>query len=278
MSSEKIWFKTSEGDTERTKKLNFLMSAVADTQGAQGIQGEAGTDGRGIISIIRTSGNGQEGTDDTYTITYTDSTTDLFVIHNGNDGINGINGSNGASAYQVAIANGFVGTEAQWLVSLKGATGLTGAQGIQGIQGVKGETGDDGRGIISIIRTSGNGSAGTTDIYTITYSDATTSTFNVYNGADGLGSGDMLKSIYDTNNSGVVDSAESVAWAGVTDKPTIPTNIDDLVDVVTNTPSDGQVLTWDSSTSKWVNETPTTSGSSTNYGFLNNSIIQLGGL
>lgn len=33
------------------------------------------------------------------------------------------------------------------------------------------------------------------------------------------GYGDMLKSVYDTNNSGVVDKAESVAWTGVTGKP-----------------------------------------------------------
>lgn len=45
--------------------------------------------------------------------------------------------------------------------------------------------GEDGRGIVSIKRTSGNGAAGTTDTYTITYSDTTTSTFSVYNGADG---------------------------------------------------------------------------------------------
>jgi YD repeat-containing protein len=32
-------------------------------------------------------------------------------------------------------------------------------------------------------------------------------------------SGDMTKAVYDTNNSGVVDSAEAVAWAGVTGKP-----------------------------------------------------------
>ena len=34
------------------------------------------------------------------------------------------------------------------------------------------------------------------------------------------GLGDMLKSVYDTNDSGVVDSAESVAWSGVSSTPT----------------------------------------------------------
>ena len=48
-----------------------------------------------------------------------------------------------------------------------------------------GGTGADGRGIVSIIRTDGNGSAGTVDTYTITYTDLTISTFTVYNGKDG---------------------------------------------------------------------------------------------
>lgn len=47
--------------------------------------------------------------------------------------------------------------------------------------------GDDGRSIVSVERTSGTGAPGTTDTYTITYSEAPlTSTFTVYNGANGL--------------------------------------------------------------------------------------------
>ena len=58
-------------------------------------------------------------------------------------------------------------------------------QGIQGIQGIQGVNGDTGNGIASIVRTSGTGVSGTTDTYTIIFTDATTTTFNVYNGADG---------------------------------------------------------------------------------------------
>lgn len=53
-------------------------------------------------------------------------------------------GADGSSAYQVAVANGFVGTEAQWLASLVGPQGEQGEQGVQGIQGPKGETGATG--------------------------------------------------------------------------------------------------------------------------------------
>ena len=63
--------------------------------------------------------------------------------------------------------------------------------------GPKGETGDPGSSIDRIERTSGTGAAGTTDTYTSYLTDGKSSTFQVYNGADGIGSGDMLKSIYD---------------------------------------------------------------------------------
>lgn len=51
--------------------------------------------------------------------------------------------------------------------------------------GMPGDPGEDGRGIVSIIRTAGTGAAGSTDTYTITFTDATTSAFTVVNGADG---------------------------------------------------------------------------------------------
>ena len=51
---------------------------------------------------------------------------------NGANGKDGINGTNGLSAYQIAVGNGFIGTEQQWIVSLKGATGATGASGANG--------------------------------------------------------------------------------------------------------------------------------------------------
>ena len=54
--------------------------------------GGAGSDGRGIISIIRTKGNGEPGSVDVYTITYTDLTTSTFTVYNGKDGQPGTNG------------------------------------------------------------------------------------------------------------------------------------------------------------------------------------------
>ena len=53
----------------------------------------------------------------------------------GNDGQQGINGK---SAYEVALDNGYVGTESEWLISLKGDVGPIGPQGPQGQQGPQG--------------------------------------------------------------------------------------------------------------------------------------------
>lgn len=53
-------------------------------------------------------------------------------------------GEDGASAYEVAVANGFVGDEAAWLDSLVGPEGPKGDKGDPGEQGPKGEKGDTG--------------------------------------------------------------------------------------------------------------------------------------
>jgi hypothetical protein len=44
----------------------------------------------------------------------------------GADGRNGIDGKDGLSAYEIALNNGFVGTESEWLDSLKGKDGIDG--------------------------------------------------------------------------------------------------------------------------------------------------------
>lgn len=53
-------------------------------------------------------------------------------------------GPAGDSAYQVAVDNGFVGTESQWLDSLEGAPGAPGDDGAPGAPGAPGTPGADG--------------------------------------------------------------------------------------------------------------------------------------
>lgn len=67
----------------------------------------------------------------------------------GPTGATGTAGADGDSAYEVAVAQGFVGTEQQWLDSLVGPTGPTGATGADGATGptgpeVTGPTGPQG--------------------------------------------------------------------------------------------------------------------------------------
>ena len=57
----------------------------------------------------------------------------------------GANGKDGRSAYEIAIENGFVGTVAEWLESLKGRDGLPGKDGADGLPGKDGTNGKDGR-------------------------------------------------------------------------------------------------------------------------------------
>lgn len=50
----------------------------------------------------------------------------------------------GYSAYEIAVQNGYSGTEEQWLASLVGPQGPQGIQGIQGPTGPQGDKGDTG--------------------------------------------------------------------------------------------------------------------------------------
>ena len=53
-------------------------------------------------------------------------------------------GQSGLSAYDIAVENGFIGTEQEWLDSLKGEDGQDGAKGDKGDPGEKGDKGDKG--------------------------------------------------------------------------------------------------------------------------------------
>ena len=60
------------------------------------------------------------------------------------DNSSGGTGKNGKSAYEIAVENGFSGTEIEWLESLKGQPGK------DGINGADGKDGNDGKDITSI--------------------------------------------------------------------------------------------------------------------------------
>lgn len=135
---------------------------------------------------------------------------------------------NGKSAYQIALDYGFVGTIEEWILSIKGSKGDkgdkgdTGAKGDQGIKGVKGDTGEqgpqgtNGRGIVSRVLTS---SIGLVDTYTTTYTDGATDTYTVTNGTPGTTlTADQLQII---NTVPLVCSDEKTDLTASTDVPVI---------------------------------------------------------
>ena len=68
----------------------------------------------------------------------------------GTQGPVGPTGADGLSAYQVAVANGFVGTQQQWLASLADGVGTPGATGATGATGPAGQGGESGSVTITI--------------------------------------------------------------------------------------------------------------------------------
>jgi hypothetical protein len=84
------------------------------------------------------------------------------------------------------IADGAVEEGELYLDSQFFIQGEKGEQGDPGQDGTDGQDGADGRGIVSIAKTA---TQGLVDTYTITYTDGTTSTFEVTNGKDGSGGG-----------------------------------------------------------------------------------------
>lgn len=65
-------------------------------------------------------------------------------MQGGNTVVSGPQGKDGLSAYEVAVKNGYIGTEEEWLINLKGEKGDQGQQGIQGEKGEQGEQGIQG--------------------------------------------------------------------------------------------------------------------------------------
>ena len=153
--------------------MMLAMFASCSQQGEQGPagptgpQGEQGDTGNGVKSIVKTS---TEGLVDTYTITFTDGTTTTFTVTNGANGEQGIQGIQGVKGEDghtpvITIQNGY------WYID-----------GVNTNQSATGFSGATGNGISNIAKTS---TEGLVDTYTITYTNGTTTTFTVTNGADG---------------------------------------------------------------------------------------------
>ncbi len=100
---------------------NNIIGEIAAKKGDKGNTGEKGDNGRGILSVTKKS---EIDEINYYEILYTDGTTQEFTVE---DGYN---------AYQVAVKNGYEGTEKEWLLSLIGSSGPQGEKGEQGVEGI----------------------------------------------------------------------------------------------------------------------------------------------
>lgn len=98
--------------------------------GAQGIPGKDGKDGKTPI----------KGVD-----YYTDEEIASIKDEIAQKVQVGAKGEDGKSAYQIALDEGFEGSEADWLASLKGTDGRNGIDGINGTNGKDGTNGADGK-------------------------------------------------------------------------------------------------------------------------------------
>lgn len=112
------------------------------------------------------------------------------------------------SAYVIALEHGFIGSEDEWLASLKGAKGEQGEQGIQGVQGEKGQNGKDGtngtNGIDGTNGKDGKDGIGITNTeinasgeLTLTYSNGTSANLGKVVGADGKDGADLSNEVED---------------------------------------------------------------------------------
>ena len=128
-------------------------------------KGDKGETGNGISSIEKTSSDGLK---DIYTIKFTDGSITTFIVTNGNQGIQGIQGEPGKDGHTPVIT---IGENGNWYID---------GQDTGKPSSISGET---SKGISSIEKTS---SDGLNDIYTITFTDGSTTTFTVTNGKDGV--------------------------------------------------------------------------------------------
>lgn len=118
---------------------------------------------------------------------------------NGAPGTDGRDGVDGKSAYEIACDNGFEGTEAEWLESLKGKVtfdaltpeqkeslkGDKGEQGEKGNQGEKGETGATGKAGTSVYVKSYEASSEPGGTSVLVLHDSRDTRIEIHNGRDG---------------------------------------------------------------------------------------------
>ena len=104
----------------------------------------------------------------------------------------------------------------------KGEQGVQGVKGDPGEKGDKGDKGDSGDSATISVGTVTTGAPGApVQVVNSGTSSAAVFDFTIPRGADGSGSGDMVKAVYDSVGDGVVNASRSTPWVGITNKPVV---------------------------------------------------------
>lgn len=183
------------------------------------MDGVDGDDGRGIKSVDINASNH-------LIITYDDdSTKDAGEVET-------VQGEDGKSAYEVAVEQGYVGTEEEWLASLKG------------------EQGEEGFSPEITVKES------TSDRYVLTIKtkDDEFDTPNLKGG--GSGSASAMSDLEDVQLTSLT-TGQILKWNGskwVNEDGVEIDSLGDINDVALGTLTDGQVLSWNATLGKWENK------------------------
>ena len=151
-----------------------------------------------VVNIVTSDGDG--------TYTYTPQTGVYSALHYKNKSVGIVSaiedgrtwffdtvdpttvGTDGDMAYNTISTETFKKITGTWtsqglLMGPQGIQGLTGDTGLTGATGLTGDTGATGNGISSVLLTN---TVGDTKTYTITFTDTSTTTFDVVDGTDGI--------------------------------------------------------------------------------------------
>ena len=145
-----------------------------------GDKGDKGDTGVSITKVEKITNNTGSGQDNTIRVTLSDDSTHDFTVKNG------AKGDPGDSAYQVALNNGFDGSEEAWLESLVGVS------------------------ITNVEKITSNAGSGASNTIRITLSNGSTHDFTVNNGERGA-PGDPGDSAYQVALNNGFDGSEE-AW------------------------------------------------------------------
>ena len=113
-------------------------------QGPAGQNGTNGTNGQDGISIVKIEKTNTSGLIDTYTITYSNGETSMFIVTNGAEGPQGIQGVPGNDGVTPTIE---INNEGYWVIN--GVTSNVKAEGVQGPQGPQGVAGTNGSSMLT---------------------------------------------------------------------------------------------------------------------------------